>query len=149
MQSNEGMAALMSILFVVLGVMLAIILIGLLIQCLFIWCINKLQDQIDDENLMMSKGQVWLCLIPLFNYYWLFEVVSRLSESLQREYDAHGFTSRIPDFGSGVGKIFAISWAVSFVFSPAALVAFVCWIIYWVKIVQLKDELAGLKGNRF
>ena len=37
------------------------------------------------ENRKLSPGLVWLQLIPIFNFYWMFVVVTRIADSLDRE----------------------------------------------------------------
>jgi hypothetical protein len=46
---------------------------------------NTLKE-VSVENRKMKPGQVWLLLIPLFSIYWLFEVVSKIADSLKAEF---------------------------------------------------------------
>ena len=43
-------------------------------------------EAIQPENRTISPGEVWLQLIPLFNFVWCFIVVNRVSESINREF---------------------------------------------------------------
>ena len=87
---------------------------------------------------MMRPDQVWLNLIPLFNLVWMFITVIRVRDSVRYEFQSRDWAPN-GDFGYGVGLAAAILSIVSW--GPLGLAAFVCWIIYWVRTSELKNEL--------
>lgn len=120
-------------------------------------------------NRTINPGQVWLQLIPVFNLYYQFVVVTGISNSLQREFNSYfnDSDSILPDervTGATGGKrplyssgmtycwLFLIStggrWLPSFFSLLSGLVSFaaiVFWIVYWVQLVEYKKKLQGLR----
>jgi hypothetical protein len=47
--------------------------------------LQKTLETIVPENRKMPPGQVWLLLIPLFNYIWQFFTVSNIADSIKAE----------------------------------------------------------------
>jgi hypothetical protein len=116
-------------------------------------------------NRRLKPGLVWLQLIPFFNMYWLFHVVVRISQSAVKEKlafrddsilgiadDAATRHGKHPTLAMGIS--YAALWAIYFlhlfgpiqkdvttVFVLVALAMIVCWIIYWVQLVQLKRKI--------
>ncbi|MBS1664485.1 MAG: hypothetical protein JST68_25795 [Bacteroidetes bacterium] len=80
---------------------------------------------IRSENRELNPGLVWLQLIPLFNLYWIFVVVTRIADSISKEnvafqddsilgvsgYDAVDAIGKRPTYKIG------IVWCVLFVFN--------------------------------
>jgi len=95
-------------------------------------------------NRKMQPGQVWLCLIPLFNIVWQFIVVDAIADSLRAEFKERNIKVDEERPGSGIGLAYCILEACSlipFVNFLTALPAFICWIIYWVRISNYKSML--------
>lgn len=119
------------------------------------------------ENRHMPPGQVWLQLIPLFNFIWQFVVVIKIADSIKKEIASRqddsilGFADmtaveqadKRPTFMIGmawctlivVGSIlnfnhfrtFPIIW-LGLLCSFAGMT---CWIIYWIQLAGHKSDL--------
>lgn len=70
----------------ILGVIILLAVLGFLI--FFLITQQNTLKAIREENRLMRPGQVWLQLIPLYNYVWQFKVVSRISDSIRLEFDS-------------------------------------------------------------
>lgn len=116
---------------------------------------------IQPENRLMSPGQVWLQLIPIFNLYWQFVVINRISDSLSRQLYSSGFSfeeqegfqhaNREDRPTHGIG----IAYCILFCFSIIPIIGIlgtlgglVCWIIYWVKLSGYKAKVQQLHYSK-
>lgn len=139
---------------------LAVIIIITIILCLIPAIFYLLTQQntlkaIRHENRFMSPGEVWLQLIPLFGIVWAFIVVTKISKSIKKElaynnqlsfdstpYDSVDLESDRPTYQIGMAMciLFAASIipVIGTLFSIGGLV---CWIIYWVKLSQYKNQI--------
>ena len=152
------------------GLLQLVLLLGFLVPAvLFLLTQQNTLRLIQPLNRTMRPGQIWLQLIPLFGIFYQFSVVSRISNSLQREFNSYfnDSDSILPDqapIGARDGKrptwsagmaycwLFVISmvlqWLPSFITmltSLAALAGIVCWIVYWVQLAGYKKKLQGLR----
>ena len=114
----------------------------------------------------MLPGLVWLQLIPLFGQAWQFFVVSRISDSLRKEFDAPindsilgisepalaGISKR-PTIVIGITYCILTTTGVGMQFLKLTegqlliaglfnLAGMVCWIIYWVQLGDCKRKLS-------
>ncbi len=94
------------------------------------------------QNRLMEPGSVWLCLIPLFNVVWIFFTVSRVANSLRREFEFRQASQ--DDCGRGIGLAYCVLTVTSII--PivgflTGLAGFVCWIVFWVRISNLARML--------
>lgn len=64
--------------------------IGLVIAILYLLNLQNTIKAASPENRKMPPANVWLLLIPLFNIYWMFVVVKRISETIAAEYQSKG-----------------------------------------------------------
>ncbi len=129
------------------GFLLGMIIFGLVVLGLMIWLVYgtlyKVLSRVPPEYPQMSPGQVFLCLIPLFNIVWLFFVVSRVSGSLETYFSNESEY----DYGD-CGKSLGLAWAILTVCSIvpllgmlAALAGVVCMIVYLVKVNGLSHDI--------
>ena len=101
------------------------------------------------HNRMMSPDKVWLLFIPFFNILWLFVVVYFIAESYRGEFLERNIknTEARPSFGIGLATAILLVGCfipkVNFYIVPVFLV---CWIIYWVRVARLKDQLEYAKS---
>lgn len=110
------------------------IVIGVFIQIMFLLSLSRCLAAVSPRNRKMEPGQVWLNLIPIFNYVWLILTILRIAESLQNEYESRGMR------GDGdYGKMMGIMYYVSMFVCPC--VTLILMIIYWVKIAGYTKEL--------
>jgi len=135
-----------------LGMATGIAFFYLLILSLSVWLIPAIfylisvqaaLKAVSPKNRSLDPALVWLYLIPVFNLVWQFFIVVNVSGSLKREY-AQRQAQAVGDCGYGLGiamcivslcAIIPIFWFFMW------LVALVLWVIYWVKIVELKNGL--------
>ncbi len=111
---------------------------------LFLWTLHKTLREIRPENRRMQPSEVWLSLIPLFGLVWQFIVVIRIADSLKDEFLARNISLAEDRPGYTIGLaycIFFCSSVLPYLGVITALVGFVCWIIYWVKISSFKNIL--------
>ncbi len=133
----------------VIGIITGIFAVFLIPTIFYLLTLQNTLKAIRPENRVMPPGNVWLMLIPIFNLVWMFIVVSRLADSIQRELNARGaITSDRPTYNIGlawcililvgriplIGGIFSLGWLV-------------CWIIHWVKVNEYKKQFLAEPYN--
>ena len=67
-----------------------LVLVGLGVGIAFLLELQRAVERCAPANRALSPGQVWLNLIPLFNIVWQFILISRVSETLSREFASRG-----------------------------------------------------------
>lgn len=120
---------------------LAILIIPGIFYCL---TLQKALDRCAPENRAMSPGLVWLLFIPLFMLVWNFFVVINMAKSLGAEFQKRGMAED-PQPGKTIGLVMSILACCGIIpiLGPfCSLAAFICWIIYWVKIAGFSGKLA-------
>lgn len=107
------------------------------------------------KNRLMSPGEVWLQLIPLFGIVWQFFVVSRIAGSISRElasdntfsFEEQQNTDRNqsnikPTYNIGIAYcVLTVCSIIPVLGGITAIAGLVCWIIYWVKLSEYKNQL--------
>ena len=55
---------------------------------LIVWCMtmNKALDQVSKDIRKMEPGAVWLCLIPVFGFFWQFMVTNAVAYGVAEEF---------------------------------------------------------------
>jgi len=127
--------------------------INFLLMFLFARNIRDLMRLIRLENQFMSPESAWLLMIPFFNVIYNFKVVRSVSNSLNNEF----FDRKIAEEeapGLAVGMSFAwvtviayMAFLPSFIVMTFALLHFVFFIRYWIKVYNFKLLLQD--HNRF
>ena len=133
----------------------------------------KTLKTISPANREISPGEVWFQLIPVFNLYWQFVVVTRIADSLLKEQvfleSQDDSILGIPDFdaveaiGNRPTYKIGITWCTLFLLDVImarlqwitmdhtiirgliGLSAMICWIIYWVELVKNKQKILRLR----
>ncbi len=131
-------------------------LVVLALAIVFIITIVKTLNAIAPENRKMEPGKAWLLLIPLFNLIWVFNTVSKVSESIYAEFSSRGLpVEKQPTLT--MGMIYGFSLCLTFVpvqsivyTFPVSFMAVIFWIIYWVKLLEYKNKLEAFppKGSK-
>lgn len=148
-----------------------LLLAGFLIPAvLFLLTQQNTLKVIQPENRELSPGLVWLQLIPIFNLYWIFVVVTRIADSISKEivsfqddsilgipdYDAVEAIGDRPTYKIGMTYccLFILDtllvcienyfFELSTLQGAVALAMMICWIIYWVKLANNKRKLQQL-----
>lgn len=118
-------------------------LIRIFIWICFAWTIFRTLKLVKKENQCILPSQAWFVAVPIFNIYWNFEVVRRLTDSLNNEfYDRQVEVDERPT--QKWGMIFAWTFLLSniplplFVLVTIALIHLIYFIIYWVKVNECK-----------
>lgn len=138
--------------------------VGLFVAIMFLLTLSKTLRAVAPQNRTMQPDQVWLLLIPLFNLYWIFVVVSKLSESIRNEFVSRGLSiEERPTYNLGlayaivtvVNGIFSVSFnfGSSFTSNPfsgmLSLAALILIIAYWVTVNNYKKRLESLPPADF
>jgi len=96
--------------------------IFLVIAILYLVNLQNTLKAASPENRKMPPANVWLLLIPLFNIYWMFVVVKRISETIAAEYQSKGqaLSNAKPTYnvGMAMAALSVISSLISIVTSP-------------------------------
>ena len=143
---------------------------------LFLIAQQKTLEVIRTEYRELRPGLVWLQLIPVFNLYWMFVVVTRIADSISRElvarqddsilgvpnFDAVQSISHRPTYKIGMAWCLlyiscplvvmvtnvsvttnsdAFFGVFAFIMGALLLAALVCWIIYWIRLVENRRKL--------
>jgi hypothetical protein len=126
-----------------------VFLVALIFQIFFLRTVQRVLQRCAPQNRAMSPGQVWLSLVPIINVVWQFIQVSRVADTLQREYAARQIQSKDEGFGRGIGMTMcamSLAGIIPFLGVILVLVAFICWIVYWSKMAgygRVLDATAG------
>jgi hypothetical protein len=149
---------------------LALLLAFVIPAILFFLAQQNTLKVISPENREMSPGSVWLQLIPVFGMVWQFIVVVRIAHSISKEMASKigesildnsqvqiQGTDEIPTYTIGIAYCILMSLGVIINYSTMqsssylalfgslfVLTGMVCWIIYWVRLVNAKNKLVRL-----
>jgi len=139
-----------------LGMAAGVVFFYLLILFLGIWLIPAIfylismqgaLEAVSPKNRSLTPGLVWLYLIPLFNLIWQFFIVVNVSASLKREYTERQ-AQNVGDCGYGLGIamcIVSVCAIIPILWFFMWVAALILWIIYWAKIVELKNGLLATR----
>ena len=119
----------------------------LVIQLLYILCIQRAFHAIDLECRPVAPGLAWLLLIPVFNIVWIFFLVVWMSRGLDRMWENQRLSKRTSG-GFGVGLGFGISLAlcaVPGVNLVAWIPALVFWILHWWQVAEVRTLVLASK----
>jgi hypothetical protein len=149
-----------------IGLLLAFVIPAIL----FFLAQQKTLQVISPENREMPPGSVWLQLIPVFGMVWQFIVVIRIAHSISKEMASKigesildnsklqiKETDESPTYTIGIAYCILTTLGVIINYSTIhsssylaligsffVLTGMVCWIIYWVRLVNAKNKLVGL-----
>jgi hypothetical protein len=149
-----------------IGLLLAFVIPAIL----FFLAQQRTLQVISPENREISPGSVWLQLIPAFGMIWQFIVVIRIAQSVSKEMASKigesildssqvqiKLTDESPTYTIGLAYCTLTTLGVIINYSTMhsssylalfgsffALTGMVCWIIYWVRLVNTKNKLVGL-----
>ena len=134
---------------------LIVIFVIFILPVFYLLTLQKALNRCSVEARTLSPGFVWLLVIPIFNLYWHFTVVTSISDSLSNEFRKRGISAEEKPgqvVGLAMCALFALSFVFRFLFSSTPnvgegvwlvtwLVGLICWIVYWVKIVGFSARL--------
>jgi hypothetical protein len=124
----------------------------LAVAVLFLYGQHRAVQVISPMSRTLSPGDVWFQLIPVFNFYWAFVVVNRLSASFALEFDRLQISHKelYPTRALGIAcmLLYFISLIpVSEVKTTAGLGWFVCFLFYWLQIQKCRKLILDNKDN--
>jgi hypothetical protein len=131
-------------------IVLLLLALFLLPTIFYLITMQKALEAVSPENRQMPPGQVWLSLIPLFNFVWMFFVVNKIAESFQLEcYRLNITTTELkPTHGVGSAKnILRLCAFIPVVGILASLGFIVCWILHWIKVNKYKNLILANRDN--
>ncbi len=113
----------------------------------FLLNLQGLLSNLAPENRRMPPGHVWLNFIPVFNLGWFIYTVIKVKDSVAAEYRTRGWYVD-GDLGYNVGLTAGILWVASFIIGWVPFIGWilpmagvVCWIVYWLRVADLKSRL--------
>jgi len=129
-----------------LPMIIGVFIFQIILWLLFANTIRKTLLLVRESNRCILPNQSWLLALPLFNMYWNFVVVRRLTDSLNNEfYDRKIAVEENPTqkegymyAGSYLTGNFPLPMFIKYIVSIVSLVGFV---MYWVKINQYRKIL--------
>ena len=121
------------------------IVIGFLIIpiALFVSTLHKVLLRCDPKSRTISPASVWLLFVPVFGLVWQFNVVLKISESLNNEFIRRNIKEDT-DPGKSVGIVMCILNVISvlpLIGVLAGLGSLICWINYWIHISGYSKKL--------
>lgn len=132
------------------GLVLIMLVLFLIPTIFYFISLQKALEAVSADNRQMPPGQVWLSLIPIFNFFWMFMVVNKIADSFQLEcYRLNIATTELKPSKS-IGSTKNILRLCSFipVLGILANLGFaVCWILYWIKVNQIKNLIIANRDN--
>lgn len=131
---------------------ITILLLGLfLVPTIFYFItLQKALTAVSNTNRQMPAAQVWLCLIPIFNFVWIFVVVNRIAESFRLECGRLNIPSseKKPTQNIGIAMIILYFCTLIPGIQIFASIGFiVCWIIHWINVNRFKNLIIANKDN--
>ena len=136
-------------------IIVAVCLAVLTVMIFFFLTQQNVLKLIQPHNRLMSPGEVWLQLIPIFGTIWAFFVVSRISDSIRRElaeentfsFENGGqnqlyLSEARPTYNVGMAYciLACITW-IPVIGTITSIVAVILWIIYWSQLSSNKARL--------
>jgi hypothetical protein len=119
------------------------LIVAIIIQVFFILTCSKCVEKVSRRNRAIEPGACLLQIIPLFNLYYTFVLTSKVSESIQNEYESRRVRPD-GDFGKEIGMWWGICNVASLVpyfGTLICLVGLVLFIVFWVKVAGYSKEL--------
>jgi hypothetical protein len=130
--------------------LLIIGVVGLVISIFYLLSLQKALDAVDPMCRKMPSGQVWLLLIPIFNWIWQFVVVSKIADSFKAEFERLNVPvqEERPTYNIGLTKnILSLCSIIPFLGTLASIGALICWIMYWIKVEEYRKLVVANQGN--
>ena len=132
-----------------IGILLGALFVGFLVALIplifYILSLQKALNRCAPENRAMEPGMIWLLLVPLVNLVWHFFVVGNMAKSLAAEFQKRGIAEE-PEPGKKLGTIMCILMCCGIIplLGPlCSLGGLICWIMYWLKVVEFSKKIAA------
>jgi hypothetical protein len=151
---------------------IALLLAFIIPAILFFLAQQRILQVISPENREISPGSVWIQLIPIVGMVWQFIVVARIAHSVTKEMasrmgDSILDSSQVQIKGTDESPTYSIGMAYCILTTMGIIIDYttryytflalfgslfiltgmVCWIIYWVRLVNTKNKLVLLSAR--
>lgn len=133
------------------GGLLAIIffLLFLIPAIFYLITLQNTLKAIQPQNRKMPSVNVWLLLIPIFNFVWHFFVVINITKSIDAEYQSKGVNESSKgtyNIGLAMCILYAINW-IPLLSIITSIPTIICWILFWVQISGHKNRIIALSQS--
>ena len=111
------------------------------VAILYFSLLHKTMNRVSEANRPVPGGLVWLGFVPVLGPLWVLVFQLLLSAAIKKDFASAG---RPSDGALPIAIGLAVCTAlivVPVVNAIAALVHVVLWIVYWVRISALKDQM--------
>ena len=135
-----------SILVIAIGTVVFVVIMG--VYALFLVTLQNTLKAIEPENRRMEPGKVWLLFIPFFSFVWSFIVVKAIAESIKQQLEKYGvYSQEKPTYNISIAmSVVQIFTIIPIIKGIASLAAIACWIVYWIKVSEKKNEIKALSS---
>jgi hypothetical protein len=127
-----------------LAVIAIVLLLFLVPYILYLVTLSSTIKLCANQNRSIEPGQVWLVLIPIFGLIWYFIMVGRIADTIAAECRQRNIPLDEQRPGYNVGLALCVlsccGW-IPVLGGFCSIAAFICWIIYWVRIYGYKTKL--------
>lgn len=133
-----------------ISTLLLLVLLFLLPTIFYFLSLQRALEAVSEKNRKMPPGQVWLSLIPVFNFVWMFIVVNRIGESFALECTRLHIPTEENKPTQRIGKSKNILRLCMFIpiGGIAAAVGFlVCWGLHWLSVNEYRNLIITNRDN--
>jgi len=99
---------------------------------------------IEPQNRTMEPGNVWLMLIPLFNFVWSFMLVNAIANSCKTQMEQYGIYNEQKSTYN-VGIAWAVCLILNILLGLFSILSLIFFIVYWIKVNETRKQLLELK----
>lgn len=120
------------------------IIAGIAVMIVWLIIMNKAIDQVSHDLRKMEPNAVWLCLIPLFGFFWQFMVITAVADGITKELGVRNMFPREekPGYAMGLTGCILICCCIIPYGGPAmGLIGLIFLGIHAVKISEYNSEL--------
>lgn len=115
----------------------------LVIVIMFLYGQYLAVEAVSQQNRKLAPNDIWFQFIPLFNLYWSFVIVNRLSASLAAEFDRLKIQRNelYPTRALGIASLilyFGLFIPLGELKIVASLGWLVCFMLYWMQVYKCR-----------
>lgn len=134
----------------VVGIAIAVFVLILIPGIFYLITLQRTLEAVSVENRAMPPGQVWLLLIPVFNFVWHFIVTIKISDSIKNECGRLSIATSEsrPTYSLGMSLcVLSIASYIPMIGTMITLVTLVVWILYWIKVNDYRKLILANQSN--
>ncbi len=122
----------------------------LLLMISFLFSLHRILLGISIKNRAIEPHQVFLLLIPVFNFYWQFVVISRVSISLYNEFKDRGIANGTePCFKEGLtANMVSFVLLIPELFPFSVFIFAITYIYYWIQLLKEAKKIEPPKNHQ-